>query len=139
MKIFDSTKIPLLTKALQAYSMRQKVIASNIANIATPGYRPQSVSFEEQLAGAMEGGTVGAEQTHERHFQINSSQNQSASPEIVDSVDGSDEDALASGVNNVDIDQEMAELAKNQIRFKFAARMISDTFKGIQKSIRGQL
>jgi flagellar basal body rod protein FlgB len=43
-----------------------------------------------------------------------------------------------SGVNDVDIDNEMAELAKDQIQFRFAARMITDVFRGIQKSIRGQ-
>ena len=31
-------------------------------------------------------------------------------------------DPLSSGVNNVDIDYEMAELAKNQIRYKLATR-----------------
>ena len=46
-------------------------------------------------------------------------------------------DPLASGVNNVDLDHEMTELAKNQIRFRFAARLMADTFRGIQKSIRG--
>ena len=36
------------------------------------------------------------------------------------------------------IPETLAELAKDQIHFRFAARMISDAFKGIQKSIRGQ-
>jgi flagellar basal-body rod protein FlgB len=139
LKIFDSTKIPLLSKALQAYSMRQKVISSNIANIATPGYRTQHVTFEDELAGAMEGTAITGMQTNERHLQIGSSSNGEVTPEVVDTTGSADQDDLVSGVNNVDIDQEMAELAKNQIRFKFAARMISDTFKGIQKSIRGQL
>jgi flagellar basal body rod protein FlgB len=46
---------------------------------------------------------------------------------------------MASGFNDVDIDHEMAELAKNQIRFKFGARIMGEMFKGIQKAIRGTL
>jgi flagellar basal body rod protein FlgB len=41
------------------------------------------------------------------------------------------------GANNVNIDHEMAELAKNQIRFKFASKLLGDSFRGLQKSIRG--
>jgi flagellar basal body rod protein FlgB len=44
---------------------------------------------------------------------------------------------IASGVNGVDIETEMAELAKNQIRFKYAAKLLGEQFRGIQKSIRG--
>jgi flagellar basal body rod protein FlgB len=33
----------------------------------------------------------------------------------------------------------MAELAKNQIRFKFSSRLLGDAFKGMQKAIRGTL
>ena len=40
-------------------------------------------------------------------------------------------------MNNVDLDQEMAELAKNQIRFRFSTRILGDSFRGLQKSIRG--
>jgi flagellar basal body rod protein FlgB len=47
------------------------------------------------------------------------------------------EDDQTNGVNNVDLDNEMAELAKNQIRFKFSSRLIADAFRGIQRSIRG--
>ena len=60
-----------------------------------------------------------------------------AMPVVQTEPSGELTDPLASGVNNVDLDGEMAELAKNQIRYKFAARLIGDTFRGIQKSIRG--
>ncbi|MBU1701727.1 MAG: flagellar basal body rod protein FlgB [Candidatus Eisenbacteria bacterium] len=43
--------IPILRKALDAAALRQKVAASNLANIQTPGYKPQAVKFEELLSG----------------------------------------------------------------------------------------
>ena len=51
MRLFDGTKIPVLHRALDAYTLRQKVIAGNIANITTPGYKAQSVKFEDELSG----------------------------------------------------------------------------------------
>jgi flagellar basal-body rod protein FlgB len=42
-----------------------------------------------------------------------------------------------SGVNNVNIDKEMADMAENQIMFKFAARNISIYFKSMQDVIKG--
>jgi len=141
MKIFDSSKIPILSKALDAYSLRHKVISSNLANITTVGYRAKSVSFEEQLSGAMQGQGVGASATTNGHTSISAPQLNGVQPTIVESRgDGTFEaDPTASGINDVDIDTEMTELAKNQLRFKFASKLLGDTFRGIQKSIRGQV
>lgn len=141
MKIFDSTRIPILSKALDAYSLRHKVISSNLANITTVGYRSKSVSFEEQLSGAMQGQSVETSVTTNGHASISAPQLNGVQPTIVDaSAGGSFEtDPTASGINDVDIDTEMTELAKNQLRFKFASKLLGDTFRGIQKSIRGQV
>jgi flagellar basal body rod protein FlgB len=58
---------------------------------------------------------------------------------VVEDTPASAGDPLASGINSVDIDQEMAELAKNQIRYKFSARLIGEAFRALQMSIRGSL
>lgn len=139
MKLFDSTNIPLLSKALDAYALRQKVTAANIANITTPGYKSQHVSFEEQLATAS-GQAIRGATTDERHMPVGQAQDmQTVRPEVretaQDRTDGETE--LASGFNDVNIDVEMTELAKNQIRFKFGSRLLGNTFKGIQQAIRG--
>jgi flagellar basal-body rod protein FlgB len=136
--IFNKTDIPFLGKALDAYALRQKVIASNVANISTPGYRSQTVSFEEELADALQDTRIAGSQTNERHIPIGTTSPAEKTPQVIQR-EVAESDTLASGVNNVDIDNEMAELAKDQIRFRFAARMIADAFRGIQKSIRGQV
>ncbi len=139
MRLFESTRIPVLSRALDAYTMRHKAIASNLANITTPGYRTQAVRFEDELAGALQSSGVSGTTTHPGHLPIGGSPaGQTASAVEQRAQDGTAQgDPTASGVNNVDLDGEMAELAKNQIRYKFAARLIADTFRGIQKSIRG--
>jgi flagellar basal-body rod protein FlgB len=138
-KLFDTTKVPLLGKALDVYTLRQKVIASNIANITTVGYRSKSVTFEDQIAGSLKQDGMNQAVTNEGHISGTAASAVNADPQIIDaptenSLSG---DSLASGLNNVDIDNEMANLAKNQIRFKFAARLLTDTFRDIQDSIKG--
>ncbi len=138
-KLFDGTKIPVLNRALDAYALRQKTIATNLANITTPGYRARAVAFEDQLASAMQTPSIPGLVTNERHIQFGGPnlaavQAQVEQPPADANLQG---DAVASGMNNVDLDQEMAELAKNQIRFRFSSRIIADTFRGLQKSIRG--
>ena len=136
--LFNRTTIPLLGKALDAYALRQKVIASNIANIATVGYRSQTVSFENELGDALQGSQISGMQTNERHLPIGAPSMADPAIQVTDTNRGQAATTNTSGVNDVDVDNEMAELAKDQIHFRFAARMISDAFKGIQKSIRGQ-
>lgn len=141
MNLFENTRIPILSKALDAYSLRHQVISANIANIGTPGYKAQSVQFENALSSAMSNSVVIGQTTNERHMGIGV---QATSPDgpisIVENTPGklSDEE-LKSGINDVDVDSEMAELAKNQIRFKYASRLVSESFRGIQKSIRGTI
>lgn len=139
MKLFEATKIPVLGRALDAYSLRHKAIATNLANITTPGYRAQHVTFEEQLQGALGPDGLTGAATHPNHIPIGQNSVATVQPAVEqqDAVSNPRQDAMASGLNNVDLDQEMAELAKNQIRFRFSARLLSETFRGLQKSIRG--
>ena len=139
MKLFDATNIPLLGKALDVYALRQKVSSSNIANVTTAGYRAQSVSFEDQMTGAMNQAVIGKTSTDDRHIGGIDADALPDARVVETPAEGSlSGDSLASGVNNVDIDHEMADLAKNQIRFKFASRLLTEAFRGIQESIRGQ-
>ncbi len=137
MKLFDFTTIPALGRALSAYALRHKTIAANIANAGTAGYVPKQVNFEEQL-GSDDGDQLrlSGTATDPRHIPIGITSATQARPYVED-VKSPDGDALASGVNGVDIDQEMGELAKNQIRYKFASRLTSQAFLALEKSIRG--
>jgi flagellar basal-body rod protein FlgB len=138
-KMFESTKIPVLSRALEAYALRHKTIATNLANITTVGYKARTVKFEEELTSAMGESDLVGMRTDQNHLPIGSPTVSAGRPIVEETRpgDGGTGDPLASGVNNVDLDNEMSELAKNQIRFRFAARLVTDTFKGLQKSIRG--
>ncbi len=123
--LFERSRVPLLAKELDAFAIRNKAIADNIANIETPNYKRVEVSFQSALSNAI----------NESNNDVSLSENvEQVQPEI--KIDPSA--FLASGANNVSIEQEMANLAKNQLQFKLAARLMSDTMTLIDKSINGQ-
>ena len=133
--IFRKTKSPLLHKALTAYSMRQKSIADNIANVDTPGFRRSEVTFEKDLKAALEKKGVKGYVTHPKHIQIGRVDIEKVKAKYVIPKDP----VLKSGMNNVDIDKEMAELAKNQIRYQAGSMLVRDIFNRLKSAIRGEV
>ncbi len=132
--IFKKTKIPLLSKSLDAYSERQRAIANNIANVSTPGYKRISVKFEENLKKALSKKGIKGFQTHEKHLPVGVPGIEELKPKSYIPKDPN----LRSGLNNVDIDMEMAEQAKNSIRFAYASELVGRQFRGLKSSIRGE-
>ncbi len=132
--IFNHTKIPLLTKSLKASAVRQRVRANNIANANTKGYQRLEVRFEEDLRKALRKRIVPGSQTHENHIPIGSRRALELEPEVNAPNDPGD----PSGVNNVDIEFEMAELAKNQLIYTAAAKFTARNFQKIKSAIKGR-
>lgn len=59
MSIFATDRVgTTLHTALDGLSMRQRVIADNIANVNTPGFRASTVQFESSLKAALADGTL---------------------------------------------------------------------------------
>ena len=132
--VLENTSLPLLGKALDVYSLRQKAIASNIANINTVGYQANRVDFEEQLQQQMDKGLSGRT-ANERHIPLGRKGITEVTPELV----RDESETLSSGVNNVDIDQEIVEQVKNEIRYMYATRMARGKFDGLRASIKGHV
>jgi len=134
--LFEQTNLPLLYKGLDTYSLRQKASAHNIANINTHGYRRMEVKFEDELRKAMkiDPGVTG-KITDPGHFKIGANRIEDVEPVPYMPLD----EELHSGINNVDIDEEMVRLAKAQLSFDFASRMANRTFRGLRSSIRGEV
>ncbi|GAB4337359.1 MAG: flagellar basal body rod protein FlgB [Calditrichia bacterium] len=131
--LLKKTAIPSLTKGLDVYALRQKTTAANIANVETPGYRRKYVEFEEHLQNALENRLSGR-RTEAKHLPVGRSRVQEAQPRIVED----DSAELLSGVNNVDIDREVVEQIKNQIRYQYGARLLNKDFSFLRASIKGR-
>lgn len=113
-----------LQKALDASWLRNEVISNNIANVDTPGYKRKTVKFEEFLSGEMKTGKISKGQTRLK------------SSDIMVSHDYSTLSYRSDG-NNVDIENEMAELATNSLRYNTLIQKMNGDFQNLRKVIRG--
>lgn len=134
--LFQQTNLPLLHKGLDTYALRQQATSHNIANANTHGFERMEVKFEDELRQALkyERG-VDVPETDAKHFEIGTDRLADVEPKVY----RPDDPVLHSGVNNVDIDEEMVRLAKAQLSFQFASRMSNRTFSGLRSSIRGEV
>jgi flagellar basal-body rod protein FlgB len=120
-KIFDIGSNQVIKKVLDYSAARQRVIANNIANVETPGFKAKDVSFEEEFMNALKSNDV------ERAL------------EIQPSVYETDNISLRNDGNNVDLEKEVVSLEKNRSTFdifgeilKRNYRMIRDLFTNLR-------
>ncbi len=116
-----SSIVNVLEAGLCASDLRRKVIANNIANIETPGFRRSAVKFEDMLAEALDapGGASKkdlAELKGELFQPVNTPLN-------------------AKG-NDVNIEVEMGELIKTSSRQKAYLRMLNKVYKQMELAMR---
>ena len=109
----------LMTQAVNRTVMSQEVIAKNIANVDTPGYKAQRVTFGDVLDSEMK-------LSLKRHATIDTSGS------VVDRPN-----TMRNDGNGVDIDLEMSELSRNQIEYEALVEQLNRKFSGIQSVIRG--
>jgi flagellar basal-body rod protein FlgB len=124
--------IQVLQKLVSYSALRQKTISKNIANISTENYQREEVRFNDLLSEQM---NSNLKATESRHFDKTNNSESSSVYTVV--KDNSPE--LSSGVNNVNIEKEMADLAENSLMYKFAAKRLSSYFKTLQSVIKGSV
>ena len=98
-----------LVHYMDLLSTRQKLVASNIANADTPGYKTQDIDFQFEFMSLVEGlqpQTIEAE-------------------DLTEKPDG----------NNVSMDREARMLAENAMRFNVASTLVRGQFKTIREAI----
>lgn len=96
----------LLEAGIKAEGIRQQTIASNIANIETPGYRRLDVRFEELLDRAMR------------------SNNRTDPRDIEPQVYQPGNTPIRSNGNDVNMEAEIGEMLKNSLRHTAYVRLL---------------
>ncbi|NEU29379.1 flagellar basal body rod protein FlgB [bacterium LRH843] len=129
MNLFGGSTFRALERGLDGSQMRQKAIAQNIANVDTPNYKAKTVTFKQTLNNEMNK-QLRANRTHELHLEFSTKANLPAIQKNRDTM-------YNHNGNNVDIDLEMAELAKNQIYYNALIDRMSGRFKSLQTVIKG--
>jgi flagellar basal-body rod protein FlgB len=131
MTIFDRT-IELLERAMDLRGARQRVIASNIANEETPGYRAKDLQFKDALSQATRGTmAIHVRVTHHGHIAPGGGHTPAGGR--VMEVPASD---LPLDANSVSLDTEMAKLTDNAMHYNTAATVTSMRLRQLLSAIR---
>ena len=129
MNLFGHT-IQTLENSLAYSAAKNRTIANNIANVDTPNYKAEKVEFKNVLSREIDG-KIENKRTHSKHFSFQNELNPSY---IIKRVNNT---MYNHNGNNVDVDQEMAELAKNQIYYQAVVDRLNGKFSNIEKVLRG--
>jgi flagellar basal-body rod protein FlgB len=100
-----------LERYLDLLSTRQRLVASNISNADTPGYKTQDIDFQFEFMSLVKGQepqAIDAQGLKEKH-------------------DG----------NNVSLDREARLLAENAMRFNVASTLLRSKLRTVQEAIQG--
>lgn len=117
MGLFDVTQIAL-ERALSGAAQQQQILANNLANADTPGFKRSDLDFHSQLAGALEADRSGA-QLESLSFTPQTDSTSSMQ------LDG----------NNVDVDTEMSKLSANALDYQSLVAVASARLKMISTAI----
>ena len=121
--------------ALELRTKRAEVLANNLANADTPGFKARDIDFQSLLKDQMQG--KGSEQslkmttTNGKHLPVNGTDD---SADLLyrnpsqPSIDG----------NTVDTQTEKAEFMKNTLQYQSSFQFLSSRFKSMNNAIRGE-
>ena len=122
--LFDPT-IDGLARTLTLHQQRHEVLASNLANVETPGYRARELDFEDALKAAFDDAGHGADR---------------GAPVIDDRAASVVEDKTAprrADGNTVDMDMQMAKLNANGTSYLALARILGRRVGLLRQAIEG--
>ena len=124
--VFDYIRV--LDKAADASWLRNEAISHNLANIDTPGYKRKDVEFESILKEAL-----GKSRFESTDAKVASLKNRDLRAKIY--TDRASYSYRIDG-NNVDVDNENAMLAENQIKYQGLITCINQEFSNLKLAMQ---
>jgi flagellar basal-body rod protein FlgB len=120
-------------QALRVRSGRAAVLADNLANADTPGYKAKDIDFKAVLSGQVQlrQSHTAMTTSHDRHFSIQSSTSE------YDTLYRTPQQPSIDG-NTVEEQIENAEYMKNSLAFQASFNFLNSKFKGLTTAIKGE-
>ena len=131
--------IPMLEKTLAFTEARNRMFATNIANITTPGYQTKQLSVEKFQSALREASEKRAQRGEFRMDSTNEFQVGRSGRLQVTPSEEPVENLLFQDGTNARIERQMALLAENTMMNQMANELLKGRFAGLQKAIRGRL
>lgn len=122
----------LVAKVMDMQLQRQNVSMSNLANVKTPGYKPRVLEFEKELQAALNIDARGKlTRTDEKHLPA-AFDARSFGPEWEKAF----KPRIIHGEDRVDLDKEMARMAKTSLQYNALAQVMKSSFDGLRTVIQ---
>ena len=121
--------LSVYSNALNLRGKRNKILASNIANAATPHFKARDIDFETEIKKREKIGDISV--NHEKHFSLLSKvrPNDMLFREPLNpSLDG----------NTVELAVEQMEFSENVVRYQTTLQFLSSKINGLMSAIRGE-
>ena len=122
-------QISFYSSALQLRGKRNNILASNIANAATPNYKARDISFEDEIKKFDKNGPILT--THNNHIVQNSGKsiNEASYREpLITSLDG----------NTVELAVEQLQFAENSMRYQSTLSFLNGKINTLMSAIKGE-
>jgi flagellar basal-body rod protein FlgB len=117
--LFSDISTQVAKTALNGLSLRQQAISRNLANVDTPGFKAQTVNFQETLDRMVDhGNLLPLKITDEAHLTT-------ADSETGFSLSLRSGGSLRADENNVDVDVEMTDMSEAGIQYQAVSQAIS--------------
>lgn len=123
-----------LEQAMSTATLKQRVHTANIANVDTPNYKSKQVSFQSAFDTALSNQALASKKTDPRHLAFSTENGQGSSSIIKEN----NSTKITPNGNNVDMDVEMAELAKNQLWYNALTERVNGKFNSLRTVIEGR-
>ena len=120
--------INVLGASLDAAATRNNVISNNIANVNTPNYKRKDIRFETELKHAFANATQDTVDARVKNLDLGELR-----PKVYTDYE---ELSYRYDGNNVDIDNENAILAKNQIKYNGLMDLLNKDFSGLKNAMK---
>ena len=143
MSLFDSTTVPVLQRVAEFTEARHGVLAGNIANLDTPGYKTRDLSpelFTAKLKQAIESrDTQRAASSSPYDEPLGASGYGDAENDPFRDVKDSFRSILRHDEADVSIEQQITEMAKNQAQHNLALTLMISQFRLLEAAISEQV
>lgn len=121
--IFQSDTVQLARKLLDASALRQNAIASNLANVETPGYHRKDVSadFAAKLKATFQAGQLGTDAA-------------ALNPTLTEDKTAR---AVRTDGNNVEMEHELLAMNQNSVEYSYLSDVVTHNIKQLKMAISG--
>lgn len=115
---------------MELRTQRAEVIASNIANADTPGFKAKGMDFQKAMAQASSQQNTGMNRTHQKHFDVRMELNNNVDFRIPNHPDTGDG-------NTVDVQVERNLYLTNSLEYQASVQFLTGKIQSLKKAITG--